>query len=141
LFAAQRQEISEAASIRRDLETALAGYRARELYETGARAAAGARVVVLQEDAGPPDRLRALALAVAALPRGVLLGATRAPAGVILASADDAGVDAGRVIKEVLGRVGGRGGGNTRLAQGSVPSAEALELAVAQLRASLMGEG
>ncbi|MFL5515958.1 MAG: alanyl-tRNA editing protein [Gemmatimonadales bacterium] len=140
LFAAQRQEISEATSIRRDLEAALAGYRARELYETGARAPAGARVVVLQEDAGPPDRLRALALAVAALPRGVLLGATRAPAGVILASADDSGVDAGRVIKEVLGRVGGRGGGNGRLAQGSVPSAQTLELAVAQLRASLMGE-
>ena len=98
------------------------------------------RVVLVQEDAGPPDRLRPLALAVAALPQGVLLGATRAPGGVILASAENSGVDAGRLMKEVLGRVGGRGGGNPRLAQGSVPSAEALELAVAQLRAALMGE-
>ena len=82
---------------RRDLEAALAGYRARELYETGARAGT-ARVVIVQEDMGPPDRLRPLALAVAALPQGVLLGATRAPAGVILASAEDSGVDAGRLV-------------------------------------------
>jgi alanyl-tRNA synthetase len=141
LFAAQRQELSAAATVRRDLETALAGYRARELYQASVRGAGSAQVVMVQEDAGPPDRLRALALAVAGLPRGVFLGATRAPAGVIVASADDAGVDVGRLVKEVLGRVGGRGGGNARLAQGSVPSAEALELAVAQLRATLIGEG
>ena len=139
LFAAQRQEMSAAMAARRDLEAALAGYRARELYETGARAGT-ARVVIVQEDMGPPDRLRPLALAVAALPQGVLLGATRAPAGVILASAEDSGVDAGRLVKEVLGRAGGRGGGNPRLAQGSVPSAEGLELVVGQLRAALMGE-
>ncbi len=140
LFAAQRQEMSAATAVQRDLEAALAGYRARELYETSARTAGRVRVVLVQEDAGPPDRLRPLALAVAALPQGVLLGATRAPGGVILASAENSGVDAGRLVKEVLGRVGGRGGGNPRLAQGSVPSAEALELAVAQLRAALMGE-
>src|SRR6185295_3879766 len=89
LFAAQRQEMSAATTARRDLETALAGYRARELYESSARMAGMARVVIVKEDTGPPDRLRPLALAVAALPQGVLLGATRAPAGVILASAED----------------------------------------------------
>jgi alanyl-tRNA synthetase len=141
LFAAQLQEMSAAATVRRDLETALAGYRARELYQASVRGAGSAQVVMVQEDAGPPDRLRALALAVAGLHRGVFLGATRAPAGVIVASAEDSGVDVGRLVKEVLGRVGGRGGGNARLAQGSVPSAEALELAVAQLRATLIGEG
>jgi hypothetical protein len=35
--------------------------------------------------------------------------------------------------------VGGRGGGNARLAQGSVPSADALERAVAALGAALAG--
>ena len=140
LFAAQRQELSAAAELRRDLETALAGHRARELYQTSARGPGSARVVIVQEDAGPPDRLKPLALAVAGLPQGVLLGATRAPAGVILASSEDSGVDAGRLIKEVLGRVGGRGGGNARLGQGSVPSAEALDSALAALRATLVGE-
>lgn len=136
LFAAQRQEISAAVALRRDLETALAGYQARELYQA-ARATVSGRVAFVQEDAGPPDRLKPLALAVTALPQGVLLGVTRVPAGVILASAEDAGVDAGRVLKEVLGRVGGRGGGTARLAQGSVPTAAALDAAVAALRASL----
>jgi alanyl-tRNA synthetase len=140
LFAAQRQEMSAATTARRDLETALARYRARELYEASALTGGTARVVIVKEDPGPPDRLQPLALAVAALPQGVLLGATRAPAGVILASAEDSAVDAGRLVKEVLSRVGGRGGGNPRLAQGSVPSAETLDLAVAQLRAALMGE-
>ncbi|HET7422844.1 MAG TPA: alanyl-tRNA editing protein [Gemmatimonadales bacterium] len=140
LFAAQRQELSAAAAARRDLETALAGYRARELYQTSAQGAGSARVVMVQEEAGPPDRLRALAQAVAGLPQGVFLGATRTPAGVILASAEDSGVDVGRLVKEVLGRMGGRGGGNARLAQGSLPSAEALEGAVAQLRATLTGK-
>jgi alanyl-tRNA synthetase len=140
LFAAQRQELSAAAAARRDLETALAGYRARELYQTSAQGAGSARVVMVQEEAGPPDRLRALAQAVAGLPQGVFLGATRTPAGVIVASAEDSGVDVGRLVKEVLGRVGGRGGGNARLAQGSLPSAEALEGAVAQLRATLTGK-
>jgi alanyl-tRNA synthetase len=140
LFTAQRQEMSAAAAARRDLETALAGYQARELYQTSARGAGSARVVMLQEDAGPPDRLRALAQAIAGLPQGVFLGATRTPAGVIVASAEDSGVDVGQLVKEVLGRVGGRGGGNARLAQGSLPSAEALESAVAQLRATLTGK-
>jgi alanyl-tRNA synthetase len=97
-------------------------------------------LILLREDAGPPDRLRPLATALAALPRGVLLGTTREPPGIILAAADGSGVDAGKVLKETLGRIGGRGGGNARLAQGSVPSVEALEGAVHSLRAALTGE-
>jgi alanyl-tRNA synthetase len=138
LFAAQRQEISAATAARRELETALAGYRARELYQASPSAASGIRVVILREDTGPPDRLRPLALAVAALPRGVLVGATSEPAGIILAAAEDAGVDAGRVLKEALGQAGGRGGGNARLAQGSVPTSEALDGAVEALRGALL---
>jgi alanyl-tRNA synthetase len=140
LFAAQRQELSATAAVVRDLETTLAGYRARELYQTSARGRGSARVVIVQEDAGPPDRLKPLALALAGLPQGVLLGVTRAPAGVILAAAEDSGVDAGRLVKEILGRFGGRGGGNARLGQGSVPSAGALESALAAFRATLAGE-
>jgi alanyl-tRNA synthetase len=81
LFAAQRQEIALATAARRDLETALAGYRARELYEAATPSGDGIRVIVQREEAGPPDRLKPLATAVAALPRAVLLGATREPAG------------------------------------------------------------
>jgi alanyl-tRNA synthetase len=141
LMAAQRQEIMTVRAASREAETALAGYRARELYQAATPGANGVRLVVLREDAGPPDRLRTLATAIGGLPRGVLLGATREPTGLILAAAEDSGVDAGKTLKETLGRVGGRGGGNARLAQGSVPSVEALENAVRGLRWALAGEG
>jgi alanyl-tRNA synthetase len=140
LLAAQRQEIAAATAARRDLETALAGYRARELYQAASPGGSGIRLIVQREDAGPPDRLRPLATAVAALSRAVLLGATGEPAGIILSAAADSGVDAGRLLKESLGAVGGRGGGNARLAQGSVPSADALERALGALSAALAGE-
>jgi alanyl-tRNA synthetase len=141
LFAAQRDELGAATAARRELETALARYRARELYDAASPTAAGIRLIVLREDAGPPDRLRPLAMALAGLPHGVLLGATREPAGIILGAAEDSGVDAGTMLKDALGKVGGRGGGNPRLAQGGVPSAEALESAIRALNVAIAGEG
>jgi len=45
----------------------------------------------------------------------------------------DSGVDAGRLLKERLAVVGGRGGGSPRLAQGSVPNADGVESVVASL--------
>jgi alanyl-tRNA synthetase len=141
LFAAQRHELGSATAARRELEAALAGYRARELYDATPPSSDRIRLVVERQDAGPPDRLRPLAGAIAALPRAILLGATREPAGIILAAAEDSGVDAGKILKETLAGVGGRGGGNARLAQGSVPSADALERAVSALRAALAEDG
>ena len=62
-----------------------------------------------------------------------------APAAVLLASSEDSGVDAGRLLKEMLQQAGGRGGGNPRLAQGSIPDPgrlpsllEALAAAIAE---------
>jgi alanyl-tRNA synthetase len=46
-------------------------------------------------------------------------------------------VDAGTVLKSVLTAAGGRGGGNARLAQGTVKSALELEAAVSALRSQL----
>ena len=45
----------------------------------------------------------------------------------MVATSADSGVDAGKVLKPLLEKVGGRGGGSARLAQGSVPSTDALE--------------
>jgi hypothetical protein len=45
---------------------------------------------------------------------------------VLLATSEDSGIDAGMALKHALGQVGGRGGGNQRIAQGSAP-APALE--------------
>jgi alanyl-tRNA synthetase len=52
---------------------------------------------------------------------------------VLLGTSEDSGVDAGRLLKEQLAAVGGRGGGSPRLAQGSVPDKASLERLVAAL--------
>ena len=48
-------------------------------------------------------------------------------------SGGPAALDAGAVLKAVLAQHGGRGGGNARIAQGTVPSLDALDAAVAAL--------
>ena len=48
----------------------------------------------------------------------------------------DSELDAGKLIKATLNAVGGRGGGTANLAQGSVPSGDALERALTALSAS-----
>jgi alanyl-tRNA synthetase len=44
------------------------------------------------------------------------------------------GIDAGKLLKAALSQAGGRGGGNPRMAQGSLPSREALEQVLNVLR-------
>lgn len=126
LLDAQRAELKTGAAARRDLEEALAGYRARELYEAQPADARGRRVAVVREAAGPIDRLRPLAQAYAALSNGIFVGLVENPPAIVLAASADTGLDAGRRLKEVLASHGGRGGGNQRLAQGTVRDAAAL---------------
>ena len=45
---------------------------------------------------------------------------------VLLAASADSGVHAGNRVKAAMAEVGGRGGGNATLAQGSVPDASAM---------------
>jgi alanyl-tRNA synthetase len=130
LLEAQRAELKAGAAARRELEEAVAGYRARELHASIQPDACGRRVAVVHEAAGPVERLRALALAYAGLAGGVLIGTVAEPSTMLLATAQDTGLDAGRVLKPALEANGGRGGGNARMAQGSVRDGMALERAV-----------
>ena len=100
------------------LGDALAGYEAEEL----ARAAepAGNSLMVCRVIEGRDvNGLKALAQAVAARPRhvAVLIGSAR-PAQIVVSRAPDAGVDAAAVLKALIGRFGGRGGGKPESAQG-----------------------
>jgi alanyl-tRNA synthetase len=52
---------------------------------------------------------------------------------VLLAASADSGVDAGKLLKAALAEAGGRGGGNARIAQGSVPDAALLDALAAKL--------
>jgi alanyl-tRNA synthetase len=73
------------------------------------------------------ERLRALALAYAGLGGGVLIAVVAEPPAMLLATAADTGLDASRILKPALEANGGRGGGNARMAQGSVREVVALE--------------
>jgi alanyl-tRNA synthetase len=132
LVAGQADRLKEADNARKRLEKELATYRVRERYDATAPDASGVRTIVIR-DAASMDDIRALAQAAFALPKVVVIGALSNPPSVLIASSEDSGVDAGRAIKERLSAVGGRGGGSPRIAQGSVPNAEAVERVVSSL--------
>ena len=131
LVESQRAELKETATARREVERELDRLRARELYADATPDTAGARWVVVR-DGDATERQRGLGQAVAALPRAVFVGVTSSPPGLVLAASEDSGIDAAGVLRAALANVGGRGGGNARLAQGTVP-AEALERAIASV--------
>jgi alanyl-tRNA synthetase len=133
LVEAQRAELKEAAAIRRVLEENLAALRARDLYAASTPDGSGLRSIVLREEMGPIDRLRPLAQAVAGMPQALFVGWTADPPALMVSASADSGLDAGRMLKASLEQVGGRGGGNARVGQGTAPSASALEEAVAAL--------
>jgi alanyl-tRNA synthetase len=78
--------------------------------------------------------LRALAQSFTAQSKAVFTAALDEPPAVLLAVSEDMGVDAGKLLKAALAPAGGRGGGNPRMAQGSVSSREALEQTIERIR-------
>ena len=128
LVASQGEQLRSAENERRRLERELAVHRARELYDAARPDGQGRRIV--RHDAGGMDELRTLAQAIVALPKSVLVGTISDPPSLLLATAEDTGLDAGRVLREGITNVGGRGGGSSRIAQGSVPDSSRLAEAV-----------
>jgi alanyl-tRNA synthetase len=90
---------------------------------------------LVREPSGTLDELRTLAQAFASLPGAVFIGAVENPPAVLLSASADSGTDAGRVLKEVLDAVGGRGGGSAGLAQGTLSDKTQLESVIASLAA------
>lgn len=129
LVGAQTDRLKDSDSARRKLAQELAVYRARERYEATTADATGVRTLVVR-DAATMEDAKAIAQAAFALPKVVVIGALATPPSVLVAASEDSGVDAGKVLKATLAAVNGRGGGSSRLAQGSVPDAAALDRAV-----------
>jgi alanyl-tRNA synthetase len=129
----QAERLREGESARKRLEKELAGYRAREIYDAATPNASGLRVIVLPSGARTMEDLRTLALAVINIGKGMVVAPLTEPPSILVATSEDSGVDAGKLLKEVLAQAGGRGGGSPRLAQGSVPDAATLDAVVAQL--------
>jgi alanyl-tRNA synthetase len=129
LVAGQAERLKDGDAARKKLERELATFRARELYDLATPAADGVRTIVMR-NAASMDDVKTLAQAAFALPRVVVVGTVASPPSVLLASSEDSGVDAGRLLKDRLAAAGGRGGGSPRLAQGSVPVVGALDALV-----------
>jgi alanyl-tRNA synthetase len=111
--------------------TELAGYQGRELYSATEASPSGLRRAILREPI--TESLRTRAQAFAAQPKAVLIAISDDPAAVLVAASKDSGVNAGEVVKSAVTANGGRGGGSATMAQGSLPSAEALQRAISAL--------
>ncbi len=135
IVAAQLEAAREAEKSRRKLESELAQYRGRELYSAAEPDESGIRRVLQRLTGGSREDLRAVAQSFTSQPKAVFTAAIDGePATLLLAVSPDSGLDAGKLLKAALAEAGGRGGGNQRLAQGSLPNCEALEKALARLR-------
>jgi alanyl-tRNA synthetase len=133
VVANQRAELKQLSSTNRELETKLGLYRARELYAGAAVDSTGIRRVTVRLAAGPAENLRGLAQAFAALPGAVFIGAIENPPTVMLSASPDSGIDAGGLLRGLLGVAGGRGGGSSTLAQGVLPGTAQLEQVIRSL--------
>jgi alanyl-tRNA synthetase len=133
LIARQREELKAASAARRQMETNLDLYRARELYATAATETTGLRRVIVQEEQASLDSLRGLAQAFTSMPKAVFVGSVPSPPALILAASADTGIDAAGMLKSLLASVGGRGGGTPRLAQGIVPGRAQLQTVIESL--------
>jgi alanyl-tRNA synthetase len=136
LVAVQLEAAKGGEKARRKLELELAAYQGRELYGATQPEADGMRRVVQRLDGGNLEDLRAVAQNFTAQNRSVYLATLRNPPSVLLAASADSEVDAGKLLKAALAEAGGRGGGNARIAQGSVPDAALLDALVRRTIAS-----
>ena len=128
LVARQAEHLRESEQTTRRLERELATFRARALFDGARPSQSGVRLVEIVGAQGTMDDLRVLAQAAAELPSAVLVASLAAQPTVLVATSADSGIDAGRMLKEALAAVGGRGGGSPRMAQGSASADRLAEL-------------
>ncbi len=134
IVAAAQESARSSDKVRRKMELELAAYQGRELYQATDAAADGFRRVVRRAERGNMDDLRALAQSFTAQPKAVFTATLSDPPSILFAVSEDAGIDAGKLLKSALAANGGRGGGTPRMAQGSVPDAALLDAILGSLR-------
>jgi len=141
------EELEEAIARLRDQETThrkrlgavveqLLALEARDLV-AAAPAAGGTPLVRQVRDTLDLAEARLLASAIAAEGGIALLGLRGEKAQVLLARPAGHTLDCGRVLREALSAVGGRGGGQSQMAQGGVPDPSQLEALLDGLEARI----
>ena len=134
---AQREKLQEADRTRRRLATELAQASGRALYAETPPGPDGIRGVLRRVES-LSEESRAEAQSFTASGPAIFLAVGRKPAFDFAAPLlKDSGVHAGDLLKRALAEAGGRGGGNAALAQGSLPSKEALDQLVRTLASQL----
>lgn len=103
----------------RDLQEQLAVHKAADLVAAGERGADGRMIVTRALQGWEASGLKAIATAAAISP-GVCVAvfSGTAPALVVVARGADAKIDASAVLKALIARFGGKGGGKPEFAQG-----------------------
>jgi alanyl-tRNA synthetase len=132
LVEAQREKLQEADRIRRRLATELAQASGRALYAETVPGSDSIRRL-LRPVESLTEESRTEAQNFTASGPGIFLAPVENPPSILLAASQGSGVHAGNLLKGLLAAAGGRGGGNAALAQGSLPSKEALDQFVATL--------
>ncbi|MEO7270614.1 MAG: DHHA1 domain-containing protein, partial [Vicinamibacterales bacterium] len=111
----------EARDLRRQIKEAqarLAAHQA-EALASKAEVTATSRVVVAVLEGWDPQALKQIASAIATNAGHVaILVGSLSPAPIVVARATDVELDAGAILKQMVGRFGGKGGGRSELAQG-----------------------
>lgn len=126
VVASQIERIKTLEKACQKLSAELAAREGRELYAATAPDPSGLRRVTRR---GPIDEaMRARAQAFTAGGLALFMAICDDPPSVLLASSQDSGVHAGDRVKAAVSAAGGRGGGNQTVAQGSVPSKDALNV-------------
>ncbi len=126
LVEAQREKLQETDRTRRRLATELAQLSGRALYAETLTGPDGIRRVLRRVES-LSEESRAEAQSFTSSGPAVFLAVTENPPSVLLVASKDGGVHCGNLLKSALTGAGGRGGGNALLAQGSLPSKEALD--------------
>jgi alanyl-tRNA synthetase len=133
---AQREKLQETDRARKRLATELAQASGRELFANAPLGADGIRRALRRMES-LAEESRAEAQSFTSAGPAIFLALAENPPAVLLAASNDSGVHAGDLLKRTLAEAGGRGGGNAALAQGSVPSKDALGQLVQALTGQL----
>lgn len=127
LLESQSETLRALQQANRRMQQELARHRAAELYASTKPSNDGKRYVVERAENGRTEEFKTLALAFVAQPATVMIVLMPETRSILLAASEDSGLDCGRVLREALAAVGGKGGGSARMAQGNVPKSEDLD--------------
>jgi alanyl-tRNA synthetase len=133
LVAAQAAELKDAEQARRKLERAALAWRAKELYDAAPAGASGVRFVRLDVAADDMESMRTMAQSFTGMARAAFAARVKGGTAFVIATSEDSGIDAGKLVREALAAVGGKGGGSPRIAQGNAPTPDAAETLIAAL--------